>query len=190
MGAKSSQQIISECVVPLMSHVSHTNLVFRSCVRYFKGKCILELRLVFVHSPPRVWLLEDNQKEYELSLKAQFTKDPNKQVFLALKNTKQAGEDVVSMIERSGTVLVNDRLHPLERAGLSVQEDLCLLQHSSKGWILKAASVCFPSRWQLSEKIGKGMSHIHGPVDGYEKHLSKKVDNFFPIWLIQIVLEL
>ena len=28
------------------------------------------------------WLLEDNQKEYELSLKAQFTKDPNKQVFL------------------------------------------------------------------------------------------------------------
>ena len=84
--------------------------------------------------------------------------------------------------------MVEGEMHPLDRAGLSVQEDLCLMNRTSEGWILKAASLCFPSRWQLREKIGKDISQIHGPVEGYEEHLSKKVNGFFdrlgkePVW--------
>jgi len=135
------------------------------------------------------WLLEDNQKEHELSLKAQLSKDPNKQVFLARRNTKQAGEHVLSLIKQAGTdVIPSNNIHPLERAGLSVQEDLCLVHRTSGGWILKAASLCFPSLWKLSEKIGKNMAAVHGPVDDYPEFLEKKVNGFFdrlgqdPVW--------
>jgi hypothetical protein len=32
--------------------------------------------------------------------------------------------------------------------------------------------VIFPSRWKLSEKIGKGMDAVHAPVPGYESALA------------------
>jgi len=135
------------------------------------------------------WLLEDNQKEHELSLKAQLSKDPNKQVFLAQSGAQEASKYVLSLIEQTGIGLIRDNnLHPLERAGLSVQEDLCLVQHSSRGWTLEAASLSFPSLWKLSEKIGKNMAAVHGPVDDYPEFLEKKVDGFFdrlgqdPVW--------
>ena len=100
------------------------------------------------------------------------------------------GKAVLELIKKSGgsNILNSHSGHSLEKAGLSVQEDLCLMNRTSEGWILKAASLCFPSRWQLREKIGKNMSHIHGPVEGYEEHLSKRVNNFFdrignePVW--------
>ena len=47
--------------------------------------------------------------------------------------------------------------HPLEKAGLSIQEDLCLMQRTTGGWVLKGASLSFPSRWQLHKKIGKNL---------------------------------
>ena len=49
--------------------------------------------------------------------------------------------------------------HPLETASLLVQEDLCLLRtpapgDSSEGApVLIGASLCFPSRWVLAEKL-------------------------------------
>ena len=135
------------------------------------------------------WLLEDNQKEYELSLKAQLSEDPNKQVFLAQPGTQEAGEHVLSLISQAGTDLIpRSNIHPLERAGLSVQEDLCLVRRTSDGWSLEAASLSFPSLWKLSDKIGKNMAAVHGPVDDYPEFLEKKVNGFFdrlgrdPVW--------
>ena len=135
------------------------------------------------------WLLEDNQKEYELSLKAQLSEDPNKQVFLAQPGSKEAGEHVLSLISQAGTDLIpRNNIHPLERAGLSVQEDLCLVRRTSDGWSLEAASLSFPSLWKLSDKIGKNMAAVHGPVDDYPEFLEKKVNGFFdrlgrdPVW--------
>ena len=128
----------------------------------------------------RPWLLIDEYRDAELSLKAELTKDPNKIVFLALNNTEQAGNTVLSLIRQSGiSVNGNDASHPLEKAGLSVQEDLCLVRRTAQGWVLEAASLCFPSLWKLSEKIGHNMSAVHGPVDDYPEHLENKVEGFF-----------
>jgi len=137
----------------------------------------------------RPWLIQDSDFEEELNLKKQLQLELPEQVFADVGDSKEIGEVVLSLIEREGVKLsTHDCVHPLAQAGLSVQEDLCLMNRTPDGWILKAASLCFPSRWQLREKIGKDMSRIHGPVDGYEEHLSKRVNNFFdrlggePVW--------
>ncbi len=77
---------------------------------------------------------------------------------------------------------------PLVAAARSVVEDLCLLRRDSGRWTLAAACVCFPSRWRLSEKIGRGVTEIHGPVDGYSNLLADRVTSLFdalgpsPVW--------
>lgn len=82
-------------------------------------------------------------------------------------------------------------LHPLDLAGRLVQEDLCLMQWQSDTQLyhLVGASVCFPTRWSLADKIGKPLNTIHAPVPGYEEQLATTMDKFFdrlkvdkPVW--------
>ena len=67
---------------------------------------------------------------------------------------------------------------PLQLAGLLVQEDLCLIQNGEAGPVFTAASLCFPSRWRLLEKIGKPLAAVHGPVPLYADRLAGPVDRF------------
>lgn len=79
---------------------------------------------------------------------------------------------------------------PLEVAGRLVQEDLCVMRRDSAGaWVLVAASLCFPSRWSLLEKIGRDMAAIHAPVPFYADRIGSPADQFFdrlsagrPVW--------
>jgi dimethylamine monooxygenase subunit A len=76
------------------------------------------------------------------------------------------------------------KLHPLDFAARLVQEDLVIMlppdpQEGKKGWWLAAASVAFPSRWNLKEKFGNPMSEIHSPVPFYDKYLEDPVNKFF-----------
>jgi hypothetical protein len=68
---------------------------------------------------------------------------------------------------------------PLAWAGLQVQEDLCVMQRITGRWCLAAASLSFPSRWRLAEKLGQPMMAIHQPVPGYAERLAGPVDQFF-----------
>lgn len=70
--------------------------------------------------------------------------------------------------------LESPEIDPLELAGRMVQEDLCLIQ----GGIFTAASLCFPSRWRLADKIGKPLTSVHGPVPIYPDRLAAPVDRF------------
>lgn len=67
---------------------------------------------------------------------------------------------------------------PMDLAGRLAQEDLCLMAPGEAGYELVAASLCFPTRWRLSDKIGRPMLAIHGPVPDYAKRLGKPVDRF------------
>ncbi len=75
--------------------------------------------------------------------------------------------------------LDDDALAPLDRAGRWVQEDLCLMQAGPQGWTLTAASLCFPNRWRLADKLGRAMAAIHVPVPAYGERLGTPVDRFF-----------
>ena len=69
------------------------------------------------------------------------------------------------------TVETNESEHPLIGASRLVQEDLCVMQRDDD-WRLVAACVCFPSRWNLAEKIGTSLDEIHSPVPGYSSALA------------------
>jgi hypothetical protein len=50
-------------------------------------------------------------------------------------------------------------------------------------WILSAASLCFPSRWDVREKIGKNLLGIHGPVPHYAETIGSATQNIFDKFL-------
>ncbi|MEQ8395117.1 DUF3445 domain-containing protein [Thalassobaculum sp.] len=68
---------------------------------------------------------------------------------------------------------------PLDLAGRLVQEDLCLMAPHDGTYRLIAASLCFPSRWRLADKLGRPMVEIHQPVPGFNDKLARPVDRFF-----------
>lgn len=69
---------------------------------------------------------------------------------------------------------------PLERASRLVQEDFCVLQSDGAGtYRLTAGCVCFPSNWNLREKLGRPLGDIHAPVPGFATALAAPVDRFF-----------
>lgn len=77
---------------------------------------------------------------------------------------------------------------PLNLAGRLVQEDLCLMRPSPEGYVLAAASVCFPSHWSLPEKLGRTLAGIHQPIPRYHG-IERPVNRFFehlqpdkPVW--------
>ena len=70
-------------------------------------------------------------------------------------------------------------LAPLDLAARLVQEDLCVMERRDEAWRLTAASVCFPTRWDLPSKLGRSLAEIHGTVPGYAERLMRSADRFF-----------
>ncbi|NHC43652.1 DUF3445 domain-containing protein [Motilibacter sp. K478] len=80
---------------------------------------------------------------------------------------------------RSGQAYVDDArgLHPVDAAARLVPEDLCLHLPGADGALrLVAASVAFPSRWRLADKLGLPVGEIHTPVPGYAAAIGAPVD--------------
>ena len=150
------------------------------------------LRMATRHLGDRPWLVFDDRRRDELALKAQLLAHRHTEVFAMEEPAgervgQQASEEVLGLVndELLAAGLADDRapadvdplpLHPLDRAGRLVQEDLCLLRPGRRGWVLAGASLCFPSRWRLADKIGRPLDAVHGPVDGYRESLARRVD--------------
>ena len=76
-----------------------------------------------------------------------------------------------------------EELHPLEAAARKIPEDLLLLAPDNQNklplWHLRAASLCFPSHWSLSDKMGHSLAAIHDPVPDLNRRLATPIDRFF-----------
>jgi dimethylamine monooxygenase subunit A len=68
---------------------------------------------------------------------------------------------------------------PLLIASRLVQEDLLLMQRGASAWGLVAGSLCFPSGWLLSEKLGRDLDAIHAPVPGFVGRMGDMVSRIF-----------
>jgi dimethylamine monooxygenase subunit A len=144
------------------------------------------------------WIEPDADFDEQLTLKARLLTERHSEVFAALPGTEAAAAEVLELIQihmrtyEPGRVRSpHSELHPLDAAGRLVQEDLCLMIDlgTEDGLVLGAASLCFPGRWRLAEKIGKPMMAIHEPVARYAEHVGQATDEFFarlavdkPIW--------
>jgi hypothetical protein len=149
--------------------------------------------------PETAWFEIDAQYRTEMTERAQLLAERHADVYGAEPASAAArGETLAMMLEHLTRVypawFAHDRtvLHnkltgqrwtvadhePLELAGRLVQEDLCLIEAAPEGPRLTAAILCFPSRWRLSEKLGRPLAEVHGNVPFFADRLAGPVDRF------------
>jgi hypothetical protein len=163
---------------------------------------------------PAEWIEIDHLLPSQLAEKRRLLAERHQEVFGVLPQAEPGAWETLEMLvrhlrshfpclyEQKGDWLDNratgetwslaDRAtHPLELAGRLVQEDFCLLKRDPEDELNKlvGASVCFPSRWRLAEKIGLPINDIHLPVPGYAERLGKAMNRLFdrlkvekPVW--------
>ena len=143
-----------------------------------------------------LWIEPDDQFDAQMKLKAALLSERHPDVFLALPYALDAAAEVDALIGvhmqtyfRHLALSVPGDLHPLDRAGRRVQEDLCVMVPHNGELVLGAASLCFPGRWRLADKIGLPMLAIHQPVARYEADIGKPTDDLLerltverPVW--------
>lgn len=151
--------------------------------------------------PQQDWLDIDAEFEPYLRYKAQLLDQHYGDVFVALSGSEAAQAEVLSLVVDHLLTYFPDRYEksdqkitlkpsqqwafaafssaPLDLAGRLIQEDLCILLPGATGYELAAASVCFPLRWNMPEKIGKPLGQIHEQVPTYRQRLERPVDNVF-----------
>jgi hypothetical protein len=121
------------------------------------------------------WLEPDGNCDWQLNLKrsllaahrATYVLDP-------MSASAQSGVSHLAAL-----LSTEDTVEPtIEACGLATQEDWCVMVREDT-WRLRAACVCFPSRWVLAHKVGGTVSEIHAPVQRYEQDLGGLVEGFF-----------
>lgn len=110
----------------------------------------------------------------QLTLKMQLLRDRPDDVFGSLPGSEAAQQEVFNLLidhllryfpqhyQQQGDLIyhritkqvwrISDFDAPLDLAGRLIQEDLCLMLPQNN-YCLAAASLCFPSRWRLQEKL-------------------------------------
>ncbi|MEL7067633.1 MAG: DUF3445 domain-containing protein [Cyanobacteria bacterium J06581_3] len=162
------------------------------------------LRMGLQPLPVEDWIVIDQDFCEQLAEKKQLLKYRHGDVFAEQENTQPAQQEVLSLLvnhllqcfpdvyqsANDGQEIHNLKTQqvwkysdfeqsPLDLAGRLVTEDLCLMMPSPAGYCLAAASVCFPLRWVLKDKMGKPMGQIHTTVPDYTKKLARPVDSVF-----------
>ncbi len=165
---------------------------------------------------PRDWIEIDAEYEAYLAEKRRLLDERRDEVFAALPGSEAASRELRDSLagflaerfperfalegrrlhrlsDRATWELDEDGEHPLAQAGLWVQEDFCIMESPEAGapYALTAATLAFPSRWRLADKLGRPMQAIHEPVPGYGERLGRPVDRFFqkltpekPVWRV------
>lgn len=132
----------------------------------------------------RPWLVVDSKRDHELAVRAGLLRSHRDQVLYTTQESAEAAARLAGLVGAGD----DEAMHPMERAGRAVQEDLCLLRRLESGWHLDASCLCFPTRWHLQDKVGQHIAAVHGPVDGYDPRITGKVDRLFdqlterPVW--------
>lgn len=148
------------------------------------------------------WIQIDKDFAPQLKRKEALLANRYEEVFVSLPDSQLAQQEVLNLLcehllqhfpnlyqqQKNGIYnkQINQRWHfqdfesnPLDLAARLVQEDLSLMMPGPQGYYLAAASVCFPQRWNLREKLGLPMASIHQKVPHYDKKLARPVDSVF-----------
>jgi len=139
------------------------------------------LRLGFQPIGASDWL-ETTEFATELAaLKAELLQNDRETVLRHATDDMASSEELLTMVEaavgRKGPASEPD---PIARAGLLVEEDLCLMEPAEDGmWRFNHGCVCIPTRWLLADKIGDTMDGVHGPVPLLNDRLANPINRFF-----------
>ena len=130
------------------------------------------------------WLDKDQEYDSDIEQKIDLSKYYTDEVYVELPESRDSQEEVLhliqSMLRFSGTSWTTRTiwrlpLPSLMAAGLSVQEDLCIMTRNPADWILSAGSISFPSFWSPKEKLGKTLDEMHFPVPKWNDKIGKAI---------------
>lgn len=147
--------------------------------------------LPFLNGPPGLapglrpieetaWLHPDTEAETWLDEKRRLMRERRAEVFGARPETDDAMQEAADRIEAIAGRGARVWATPLERAASRVSDDLCLMLREGYGfWRLEAASLCAPTFWRLSDKLGEPLAGLHGPVPGANPDMVVRVHRMF-----------
>lgn len=115
------------------------------------------------------WLTRSDSYEAQMVYRHELIKTRKDIVFQAMDSAHNACTELRDIICREGHHTVSDKMHSLLDAAMHVQEDLCVLQKQDGHHVLTAAVMCFPSSWDVRQKIGRSIESIHEPVPEFAK---------------------
>ena len=142
---------------------------------------------------PALWLEGGEDLEAQIPERLVLKTDAREVVYQELPGYRDVIEDLVALIAENLATFHADRYKvstesvkhlptgasaDLASSDLLLQiasiigEDLVVLSREDGEWKIVAGAVLFPSRWKLSEKIGKGMDAVHAPVPGFASALA------------------
>lgn len=136
----------------------------------------------------RSWLQEDQFHQTDLAEKDRLLSRYYNNVVAVQPGTLEAQKEIHELVrselaqnfpEAETKILTNPDEPPIVTAARLVQEDLVLMQEGDNGHMLTAACVCFPTGWDLQDKIGKAMMTIHDPVPDLNARIGNPIDRFF-----------
>lgn len=142
---------------------------------------------------PALWLEDGDDLELQIPERLALRTEAREVVYQELPGYRNAIEDLIALIADNLATFHSDRYEVLAHSvkylptGASadvassdvllqiasiIGEDLVVLSRENDEWKIVAGAVLFPSRWKLSEKIGKGMDAVHIPVPGFASALA------------------
>jgi len=155
----------------------------------------------------RDWLEVDDAFAGQMALRDRLLAEQPKDVVQSLPGSQDAQAELLNTVcewmngrdafevgegemrRPDGVVVPYNPRKPLETLARMVQEDFCILQERDGEHVLTAAILCFPASWTLSEKMGRPLTAIHGPVASYTSGMARRVQRLFnavhpdrPLW--------
>ena len=130
------------------------------------------------------WLHADRAREMEIAIRSRLLDERRDVVFGCAPHADDAAAATLALVrawlddhglEYAEPVRAE---HPLIAAGRLVQEDLCLMVHRDGAWHLDGGVLCFPTLWQLHDRLALPTPRVHERVAHYDV-IESKVDHFF-----------
>ena len=114
--------------------------------------------------PKQDWLLRSDTYEAQMAYRHELMTCRRDTVFQSMDSAENACTELRNIIRDESEYSTYENLPPLLEAASNVQEDFCILQKQGDHHVLTAAVMCFPSSWDVRQKIGRSIASIHGPV--------------------------
>ena len=89
-----------------------------------------------------------------------------------------SSDDILSKTDKISYTYLDYQTCPLELSSYLVGDDICLLSESDGDYKLVAGSLCAPTWWGLSEKMGKPLTAIHAPIANLEEKIGRMIRHF------------
>lgn len=110
------------------------------------------------------WLATSDTYDAQMAYRRELISSRRETVFQSTPQSEAASIELRDIILSEGNLPLSEHNHPLLEAASHVQEDLCILQKQGDRHVLTAAVMCFPSSWDVRQKIGRSIASIHQPV--------------------------